>query len=115
MNRKAYAALYVVFSCLLNLLIFILCECIIFGGTLLVLHFSKAPENAYSLSLLGAITVGLIVSVIVYTKLSTYLIKKLKLQEKLREPVNNYSSGEIRQTKMPDSAFEEQPDEKWQE
>lgn len=115
MNRKVYAALYVVLSCLLNFLIFILSECILFGVTLLVLHLSKAPESAYSFSLLGAITVGLIVSVIIYTKLSTYLIKKLKLQEKLKDPIADYSYGETKQTNMPDSAFEDQPDEKWQE
>lgn len=115
MNRKAFAALYVVFSCLLNVLTFILCESILFGLTLLILHLTNAPESAYSLPILGSITLGLVVSVIIYTRLSTYLIKKLKLQEKLRDPVKDYSSGEIKETKMPDSAFEEQPEEKWQE
>lgn len=115
MNRKAYAALYVVLSCLLNVLIFILCESILFGLTLLILHVTKASESAYPFSLLGAITVGLIVSVIIYTRISTYLIKKLNLQEKLKDPATSYSSQESKQTNMPDSAFEDQPDEKWQE
>ena len=113
MNNKLYGLLYVLFSCVLSVLTYVVSIATCVGLTFIVLRLTNAPVSIFSFALFFAFTVGIIVSVVIYTKLTKYIIKKINLAEKIK-PAKKKEENK-RKTVLPDSAFEAQPDDKWRE
>ncbi len=93
---------------------------ILFGISFVILRFIVHSTNpaAYSNVIFGSFTVGLILSFLLYSKLTTKVIKKYGFDEKYGSPKNTSNKEKettTKKTNLPSSVLEDEEDSKWQE
>lgn len=117
MNRKTFALVYVVVSSVANILFTALVEGVVIGITFLLMKYAfHARPEVYGAAFSSMFIVGLVVSFVLYSKISMKVIKKYKFDEIGKNPSQvNKSDGnaEPRKTVLPASVKESEEDAKW--
>ena len=86
MNRKVFYALFILISSVVNILFTALIIAALFAIFFVVLHITKAPSQMYANALFASFTIGLVFSFFLYSKITTKVIKKYKLDQRYGNP-----------------------------
>lgn len=120
MNRKTFALLYILLSSLANIVFTVFVVVIFMALALLIAKFGiHAKAESYGTILFSSFTVGLVVSFVLYSKISMKVIKKYKFDERFgsspKKRKTTVKNVEEKKTVLPSSVLEEEEDSKWSE
>ncbi len=120
MNRGIFYILYLIVSSIVNIvftaLIIILLSALSFITLRFLFHASSA--STYSTALFGSFTIGLLLGVFFFSKITNKIIQKYHLDERFGgKPKKKLAFDETQEKKtvMPSSALEDEEDDRWKE
>lgn len=120
MNRKTFALLYILLSSLANIIFTLFVVAVFMAVALVIAKFGiHAKAESYGTILFSSFTVGLVVSFVLYSKISMKVIKKYKFDERFGSSPKKKNSTvqkvEEKKTVLPSSVLEDKEDSKWAE
>ena len=118
MNRKTFALLYILLSSLANIIFTLFVVAVFMAVALVIAKFGiHAKAESYGTILFSSFTVGLVVSFVLYSKISMKVIKKYKFDERFGSSPKNSTVQKVEEKKtvLPSSVLEDKEDSKWAE